>query len=262
MVRSKVNNIISFELINWGLILILILILMTNKLAVITGGTRGIGKSLINKFASRGFDISTCSRNIEQLKLLKKECESKFGTNVFVSQVDISKKDDVLKYAKEIVNLKRPVDVLINNAGIFIPGKITEEEDEVFEKLIYTNLFSAYYLTRNLLNSVKSAKNGHIFNICSTASIMAYPNGGSYSISKYGLLGFSRGIREELKDTGIKVTSVIPGATYTASWEGSDLPKSRFMKADDVARAISECQQLSPSTVVEELLLRPMLGDI
>jgi short-subunit dehydrogenase len=109
---------------------------------------------------------------------------------------------------------------------------------------------------------MKKEKSGHIFNMCSIASIKAYPNGGSYAITKFALLGFSKVLREELRENGIRVTAVMPGATKTASWEGSDLPDSRFMKAEDVAEVIFNANAISERSVVEELIIRPQLGDI
>jgi short-subunit dehydrogenase len=98
--------------------------------------------------------------------------------------------------------------------------------------------------------------------MCSTASITAYTNGGSYCVSKFALYGLSKVLREELKPHGVKVTAILPGATYTASWEGVDLPPERFMKAEDVASAISNAYGMSPGAVAEEILIRPQLGDI
>jgi len=128
--------------------------------------------------------------------------------------------------------------------------------------MIETNLYGAYHLTRVLIDDIISNGRGHIFNMCSTASIMPYENGGSYCISKYALLGMTKVLREELKSHNIKVTAILPGATYTASWEGSDLPEERFMKADDVASAVWGAYAMSDSTVIEEILMRPQLGDI
>jgi short-subunit dehydrogenase len=125
-----------------------------------------------------------------------------------------------------------------------------------------TNLFSAYHLTRSLIEGMKNRKSGHIFNVCSTASIVAYPNGGSYCIAKFALLGMSKVLREEMKPHGIRVTSLLPGATFTASWEGVDLPEERFMPPQDVAEMVWAAYSLSPRSVVEEILLRPMLGDL
>jgi short-subunit dehydrogenase len=98
--------------------------------------------------------------------------------------------------------------------------------------------------------------------MCSIASIKAYPNGGSYAISKFALLGFSKVLREELKDKGIRVTAILPGATRTSSWDGVDLPDERFMKSEDVAETIFSAYSLSKRSVVEEILIRPQLGDI
>ena len=130
------------------------------------------------------------------------------------------------------------------------------------EAQLNANLLSAYHLTRDLLPSMMKAKQGHIFNICSIASLQAYPHGGSYSISKYALLGFSKNLRLELKDKGIKVTAVCPGATYTNSWKGSGVPEDRIMEADDIAKMIYAATQLSPQAVVEDIVLRPQLGDL
>jgi short-subunit dehydrogenase len=103
---------------------------------------------------------------------------------------------------------------------------------------------------------------GHIFNICSIASLNAYENGGSYSISKFALLGFSKNLRLELKDKGIKVTAVCPGAVYTNSWAGSGVDPQRIMEANDIAEMIYAATQLSPQAVVEDIVMRPLLGDL
>jgi short-subunit dehydrogenase len=98
--------------------------------------------------------------------------------------------------------------------------------------------------------------------MCSIASIMAYPNGGSYTISKFALLGFSKCLREEMKTKGIKVTAILPGATWSDSWRGADFPEKRLMEAIDIAKAVWSCYNMSDSAVVEELLIRPQLGDL
>ena len=145
---------------------------------------------------------------------------------------------------------------------MFLPGSIHSEEDGTLETMITTNLYSAYHLTRALLPSMIANKSGHIFNICSIASLQAYSNGGSYSISKFALLGFSKNLREELKSFGIKVTAILPGATYTDSWSGSGVEPKRIMEADDVAKMVFAASQLSAQAVVEDIILRPQLGDL
>jgi len=124
------------------------------------------------------------------------------------------------------------------------------------------NLYSAYHLTRTLLPAMIARKAGHIFNMCSVASLKAYPNGGAYSISKFALAGFSANLREEMKAFGIKVTTVYPGAAYTDSWAGSGVDPQRIMEAGDIADMILAAARLSPQATVEEIILRPQLGDL
>ncbi len=233
------------------------------KVAVITGGTKGIGKSTIFKFAKHGYDIITCARTKADLQQLEKEISTKFpDIKFFASQVDMSEKLQVLDFAKFINSTEKSIAVLVNNAGVFLPGEIRNEPDGQLETTINTNLYGAYYLTRSVLPNMIKNRNGHIINICSIASITPYSNGGSYSISKYAMLGMTKVLREEMKQHGIRVTAVLPGATLTTSWEGVDLPDSRFIKSDDVADAIYGAYSLSKNAVVEEIIIRPHEGDI
>lgn len=232
------------------------------KLAVISSGTKGIGRATVEKFYHAGFDIATCARNHEDLLDLKSLLEEDGLGTVHVRATDMSKKDQVLAFAKFVSDLKQPVDVLFNNTGVFIPGAVHEEEEGNLEQMIETNLYSAYYLTRALIDHMKDREDGYIFTMGSIAGIQSYANGGSYSISKFALHGFTKALREEMKPHGIRVTSILAGATFTASWEGIDLPEERFMKSTDVADTIFNTYSLSKNTVVEEILLRPQLGDI
>lgn len=232
------------------------------KLVVITGATRGIGRAITQRFASEKCDVVVCARNPEDLQVFKKEIEEKYQVEVFVKSTDVSDRAQVNAFAHLVLALNRPVDVLVNNAGHFIPGEVLQEEEGSLERMIASNVYSAYYMTRGLIEPMKKNKSGHIFNMCSIASIKAYPNGGSYAISKFALLGFSKVLREELKPFNIRVTAVLPGATKTASWDGVDLPESRFMKPEDVAEVIFNAYSISERSVVEEVIIRPQLGDI
>jgi short-subunit dehydrogenase len=233
------------------------------KFIVVTGGSKGIGRAIIEKFVAKGFDVATCSRNETELQQLRNDLlKIDDKVKVHVHPADLSKKEEVKAFTTFVAKLQRPVDVLVNNAGVFIPGEIASEPEGTLESMIEANLYSAYYTTRGLVGDMKRAQGGHIFNICSIASIKAYANGGSYAISKFALLGFSKCLREELMDFNIRVTAVLPGATKTRSWEGTDLPDQRFMKIEDIAEVIYAANSLSPQSVVEEILIRPQLGDI
>jgi len=233
------------------------------KYILVTGGTKGIGRAIVEKFAADGFHIITCSRTEKDLSKLKLEIEEKYTfSKVFYRATDVSDRASVDSFIKYVQKLNFKIDVLVNNAGVFIPGKITEENNLALDHMIQTNLYSAYAITKGFVNDMIKRKAGHIFMMCSTASITAYTNGGSYCISKFALYGMTKVLREELKNLGVKVTAILPGATFTASWEGVDLPVERFLKPEDVASAISNAYCMSASAVVEEILIRPQLGDI
>jgi NADP-dependent 3-hydroxy acid dehydrogenase YdfG len=121
-----------------------------------------------------------------------------------------------------------------------------------------TNVYSAYYITRALQPILKR----NVFNICSIASLQAYPAGASYTISKFALLGFSKQLRHEFMHSNIKVTSVMPGAVLTNTWSGVDLPPTRFIQPEDIAKMMYTIYDLGDGADLEELVIRPQLGDI
>jgi short-subunit dehydrogenase len=236
-----------------------------NKLIVVSGGTKGIGRAIVEIFLKKGFDTAICARNQVELEAAKQKLEFEFsGKKVYVFKADLSKKEECFGFVDFLKKLNRPIEVLVNNTGFYLPGAVHSEPDGQLESMIETNVYSAYYLTRGLVNEMISNKKGHIFNICSIASIIPYPNGGSYSISKYAMYGMTKVLREELKPFGVKVTAVLPGATRTSSWDGfaDDLPPDRLLDTNDVAEMIFATYSLSAKSVVEEIIIRPQLGDL
>ena len=233
------------------------------KTLIITGGSKGIGRSISIKFAKNNFDIFTCSRNQDELNKLESEIKSinpKIKVSTLVS--DLSTKEGSLNFIDFVIKNTNKIDVLVNNVGTFIPGKLIEEEDSALEQMININLYSNYWVTKGLVNLMTNKKEGHIFNMCSIASKVAYANGGSYCISKFAFYGMSQCLREELKDFNIKVTSVLPGAVRTGSWDGTLLPDDRFIKPDDVSSSIYSAYNTSKGATIEEIIIRPQLGDI
>ncbi len=229
---------------------------------VISGAARGIGKAIAEAFAKEGNTIFLCARNEEVLQKTAHEIKEKFSNcKTYYMVADLSKKNEADAFAKFCLAIATP-DVLINNAGSFAPGNILEEPYEALQTMLNNNLFSAYFLTKSLVPTMALQMKGHIFNICSIASLRAYNAGGSYSISKFALNGFSQNLREELKTKGIKVTAVFPGAVVTDSWGNFDNSDSRIMEAKDVADMIIAATKLSVSAVPEEIVLRPQLGDL
>lgn len=232
------------------------------KQVVITGGNKGIGRALAEGFAAEGATLYLCARHAESLDetadfLIK----TYSGCKVYTRATDLLVKENVIEFGNWVLEKGTP-DILINNAGYFVPGSTYDEPDGILEKMLGINLFSAYHLTRTLLPPMIQRRSGHIFNICSIASLKAYSNGGSYGISKFALLGLSRNLREELKSFGIKVTVVQPGAVLTDSWGDFDNSAHRIMETGDIVKMVLSAASLSAGATVEEIVIRPQLGDL
>ena len=235
------------------------------KLIVVTGGSKGIGRAAVARFLQAGYPVATCARSAADLVALSTALAAEVpGAVLHTCPADLSRQDDCARFAAFVLALGLPVAVLVNNAGAFVPGRLQDEpaDGSQLRQMLAVNLLSAYDVTLPLLPGLIARGEGHIFNICSTASITAYPNGGSYGIAKHALLGFTKNLREELKTSGVRVTAVLPGPVLTASWAGVDLPPERFVQAGDVAEVLFSAYSLSPHAVVEELLIRPQLGDL
>lgn len=229
---------------------------------VITGASQGIGKAIAGSFSTEpGVRLGLISRNREKLEAVASGCRAA-GAEARTYPCDLTNDRAVHQAAEATIRELGVPEVLINNAGSFRPSTILETTPETFREQIETNLTSAFVVTRAFLPAMIEAGRGTIFFMASVASIRAYPSGVSYAVAKHGILGLARSLREEMKPYGIRVTSVIPGATRTASWDGVELPEERFIPPEDVADAILSVYHLSDRSVVEEILIRPQLGDI
>lgn len=229
---------------------------------IITGASKGIGRAIAEIYAESGHNLFICSRGERSLYQAVEELNRKFPDAVVKAKpADLGKKEEAINFGKWCLNEGVP-DIVVNNAGLFEPGNIYNEADGILESQLSTNLFSAYYLTRTVLPPMMETKKGHIFNICSIASLHAYKNGGAYSVSKFALYGFSKNLREEMKPYSIKVTAVHPGAVMTDSWRNFDNSGGRIMVPNDVAKLVFTASMLSFQACVEDIIIRPVAGDL
>lgn len=224
--------------------------------AIITGATKGIGKAIAIALAKRGYDIIACARDAGELESFEREIKG-FGVNVLAIKADCSKKEEVLAFLAKAIVFAPKIDVLVNNVGVFNPGSLLDEADEVFELQQQTNINAAYYLSKNIGKMMREQGFGHIFNICSVASKMPVENAGSYSVTKAAMLSLNYVLRRELAPHQVKVTAIIPGSTYTASWEGTSLDQAKFVQPEDVAKAVITILDLSDGANVDELTITP-----
>jgi NADP-dependent 3-hydroxy acid dehydrogenase YdfG len=151
---------------------------------------------------------------------------------------------------------------LVNNAGKFFASPFLQLKVADFDAQIAANLRSVLLVSQAFAPGMIRRGRGDIFNLSSIAGLQAYPGGAAYCAAKHGVTGLSAVMRAELKDKGVRVCCIHPGATFSPSWKGSGVPATRMMPAEDIARAILDIYRLSRRTVVEEIVLRPQLGDL
>lgn len=231
-------------------------------LVVVTGASHGIGRAVAVAFAGEpDTRLALVSRNKSLLEETRALCRER-GAEADYFLCDVTDDEAVAALAETIRESWGVPDVLVNNAGLFEPGPVSDTSIDTFRKQVDVNLTSAFTVTKSFLDSMVERRSGHVFFMCSVASIKGYPGGAAYCAAKHGLLGLARALREETKENGLRVTALIPGATFTRSWEGAGFPEERFMPVEDVAAALLSAFRMSERSVVEEILLRPQLGDV
>jgi hypothetical protein len=227
--------------------------------AIITGATKGIGRALVMHLASNNYNLALCARNSDDVEKLVVELNELYPTLSFYGKAtDLENKSDVEAFAGFALNSLDNVDLLINNAGLFMPSGLMEEATNALERQMQVNVHAPHYLCKFFAKEMISQKKGHIVNICSTASLTLLTSSASYSISKSALLSLTRLLRDELMPSGIRVTAVLPGATLTDSWTGTTLPADRFVLPEDVAKAIFSAISMSEGANVDEIIMRPL----
>lgn len=231
-------------------------------IAVITGASQGIGAAIAEAFAAEdGARLALVARTEAKLDAVAARCRA-LGAEATVLPCDVTDDEAVAAMATGVLEQFGAPDVLVNNAGAFRPGGVLDLTPADFRDQVDANLTSAFLVTRVFLPALLDRGRGDLFFMASVAAIRGYPSGAAYCAAKHGLLGLARAVREETKGTGLRVTTLIPGATLTSSWEGTELPETRFMPPEDIARTVVDLHRLSDRTVVEEILLRPQQGDI
>ena len=180
-----------------------------NKIVLITGASSGIGKQTAIEFAKKGANLILVARRKDKLELVAKELE-KFHTTILVCQCDISDKDQVKEMSKIVLEKFNSIDILVNNAGFAIYGTVFSLSIDEIESQMNTNYFGMIYCVKNFLPSMIEKKSGHIVNVASVAASFGLPGIASYCASKFAMLGFSEGLKHELKGTGVGITVVSP----------------------------------------------------
>jgi NADP-dependent 3-hydroxy acid dehydrogenase YdfG len=238
---------------------------------LITGASQGIGAAIARVFARevRGVRLALVARSEKNLRAVARTCvqpglpaKLRTGATAETFVCDVSDEASVATMAAAVKKRLGAVDVLINNAGKFAGAPFTELSVADFDRMIAANLRSVFLVSRAFVPAMIKRGRGDVFNMSSIAGLIAYPGGAGYSAAKFGVAGLSKVMRAELKAKGVRVCCVHPGATWSPSWSGRGVKPERIMPAADVARAFLDIYRLSRRTVVEEIVLRPQLGDL
>ena len=236
---------------------------MKPPVILITGASQGIGAAIAKVFAVElpAARLALVARNEKNLRIVAKAC-IKLGANVELFPCDVTDEASVVAMARAVTTHFGAVDVLINNAGAFESAPLLKTSLALFDRMIAVNLRSTFLVSRAFLPAMVKRRRGDVFNVSSIAGLQAYPNGAAYCAAKFGVTGLTAVMRAETKDKGVRVCCVHPGATWTPSWEKSGVKPDRIMPAEDIARAILDVYRLGRRTVVEQIVLRPQLGDV
>jgi len=224
---------------------------------VITGASRGIGKSIAKKLLLRGEKIVMLSRNIDAMEKIAAE----HPNQAVPYQVDLSDLESLEKVMAQLCSDIPKIDCVIHNAGSGLFGNIEELDFQEWQKQLDLNLNAAVFITQKLLPQMKLRKSGQLIFINSIAAGKVFSGGSAYGVSKAGLKMFADTLREELRPFHIGVSSVFPAATATSWWDSSSFPKEEMMKPESIANAVGFILDQSFPAVVEEMTLRRVQGD-
>ena len=236
----------------------------SKPVVLITGASQGIGAAIAKVFAAelpcRLALIGRNEKNLAKVAATCRKLQPKAAVETFLC--DVSDEASVAALGAAVTQRFGRVDVLVNNAGKFRAKPFLELSVAEFDGQIADNLRSLFLVSRAFVPGMVRRGRGDVFNLGSIAGLQAYPNGSAYCAAKFGVTGLTKVMRAELKDKGVRVCAVLPGAVATPSWDGSGVPTERMMPAEDIARAILAAHRLSRRTVVEDIVLRPQLGDL
>lgn len=233
-----------------------------SRLALVTGGSRGIGKAIAEELARAGYDLILLSKNKGNLGKARDSIASEYKGKVEAIECDLMKINDIDKAFAYCRDRKFKLDAIVHSAGIFIEGCNLDSALDVYDATLNVNVRAVYYMTRLFRPLLVGQPSPRVVIIGSTAGLEAYPIGSIYGVAKWALRGYAVNLRQELMKDGIGVMLVNPGSTLTDLWEGVDLPTTRFVQPRDIGRLVAVSLSLEPNTVVDEIVIRPLLGDV
>jgi short-subunit dehydrogenase len=233
------------------------------RIVWVTGASSGIGRAVAEEFAVRGDTVAASARSREGLEGLQAACREKKGA-CEVFPCDVTDATRVSSVGQAIETTLGPVNVLINNAGATSFKEVLATTVEEFDAIVNTNLRGLFLATKAVLPSMLNRGNGLIINVLSYAAKATYTGSGAYAASKAGAEALMNVLRAETRDKGIKIVNVFPGAVLTPIWhpKHQDRYGSRMMRPQEIARVLYDLSCQPPSMMIEDIVIRPQIGDL
>ncbi|MEG3437828.1 SDR family oxidoreductase [Pannus brasiliensis CCIBt3594] len=236
---------------------------LSQQRAMITGAGSGIGKATALAFAGAGIDLALIGRNLEKLEATAMAARD-LGVTATAYGMDLAEIDRVEERIARVADEFGPIDILVNNAGMGYTNPLADTPLGDWRKVIDLNLTSPYLCARGVLPSMRARGRGMIINVSSIAAETPFPGWGAYSVSKAGLVAFSRTLAVEERANGIRVTIITPGAVNTPIWDTdsveADFDRSAMLTPDIIAGAILQAVSLPAGAVVETMTITPSAG--
>jgi len=235
---------------------------MSKKLALITGGSRGIGKAVAVDLARQGYDLAIIAKSKKTLVETKSEILRLYGNiNIDIFPLDIQNTEDVGGAVDEIHKKHQSIDVVFNNAGLLIRGSDDINPKE-FDELVNVNIKGVYNILHFVVPILKEQKSGYIFNLASMAGKRGVPGIGAYALTKFGVVGISDTLYYELLKFNIKVTALCPSAIATDMTQDFAISHEEMIETTDIVKAVNFVMSLGDNACVPELLIRCKTYDI
>jgi 3-oxoacyl-[acyl-carrier protein] reductase len=230
---------------------------LTSGVALVTGASRGIGRAIAQRLASLGASVAICGRDHAALAN-SAEAIGNSGARVFFAVADVTLSGDIASLVAKTESTLGPITILVNNAGIGIFGPAHEKTEEEWDRVHDTNLKSVFLVSRAVVPSMIRRGAGDIINISSLAGKNTFANGGIYCASKWGVVGLSGCMAEDLRDHGIRVSVICPGSTATGFSGRAPKDSSKVLSPEDVAHAVEVIVTQSPRSFISEIDVRPL----
>src|SRR5580698_7552998 len=229
---------------------------LIGKTALVTGASRGIGFAIAETLGRLGAKVAICARDAKKLETAADKLRAS-GYQVLAARADITRAADIATLVQKTVQAFGTIEILVNNAGIGYFGPIQNATEENWDNVLDTNLKSVFLMTKAVAPGMIERKGGHVINIASLAGKNTFKNGGIYCASKWGLMGLTGCMAEDLREFGIRASAICPGSVNTEFSHSSSKDSSKVLQSEDIAHAVAMIVTQAPQSFISEVLMRP-----